>query len=72
MQGSHKSSFAFFLFSEVSVGAPGQGKAEVSKLLLPSVEPKDPPGMVPLLFGGSKGNEAVSMLWPFSQDGLQV
>lgn len=42
------------------MGAPGQGKAGVSKLLLSSVEPKDPPGMMPLLFEGSKGNEAVS------------
>lgn len=37
------------------MGAPGQGKA-----LLPSVEPKDPPGTAPPRFEGSRGNEAIS------------
>lgn len=45
---------ASLLLSEVSVGAPSQEKAGVSKLLLPSVELKDPLGTVSLLFEGSK------------------
>lgn len=45
---------ASLLLSEVSVVESSQGKAGVSKLLLPSVEPKDPLGTGPLLFEGSE------------------
>ena len=60
MQGGYKSSFICLLLSDFSVRAPGWGKAGISKLLLPSMEPEHPPGTLPLLSEGGTGNEGVS------------
>lgn len=54
---------ASLLLSEVTVGAPGQGKAGISKLLLPSVKPKGRPGIVPLLFKAAKVMSLFPLLW---------
>lgn len=54
---------ASLLLSEVRVGAPGQGKAGISKLLLPSVKPKGWPGIVPLLFKAAKVMSLFPLLW---------